>query len=286
MERIGLYSEHVYLNEGYMTQTLEHTQVGGRVDLTATWTIKAGQTLPYGQVEFIVSNSATDRYGESIVMEGINTEKYMSNPVVLWGHDYNALPLGRTLRLRKDGGNLIALVQFDTDLSEFANTVYQQILRGTISAASIGGLVQSYGLNEDNTTDWATIAELEMVEWSVVAVPANPEALVLSKAFGIEEQELKKQYIDFVASAIIKTSKEFGSEEILNQIQTLENLASVLRGTLVTSNDSGGVLVEQQLKTRYTIAKTMQQTSEKIVVRLKTELKDAKNVRITSRGNL
>lgn len=269
-----------------MTQTLEHTQVGGRVDLTATWTIKAGQTLPYGQVEFIVSNSATDRYGESIVMEGINTEKYMSNPVVLWGHDYNALPLGRTLRLRKDGGNLIALVQFDTDLSEFANTVYQQILRGTISAASIGGLVQSYGLNEDNTTDWATIAELEMVEWSVVAVPANPEALVLSKAFGIEEQELKKQYIDFVASAIIKTSKEFGSEEILNQIQTLENLASVLRGTLETSNDSGGVLVEQQLKTRYTIAKTMQQTSEKIVVRLKTELKDAKNVRITSRGNL
>lgn len=266
-------------------QVLEHVQVGERIELTSPITVTKASGLQYGQAEFIISNATTDRYGESITMEGIITDTYMKNPVVLWGHDYAALPLGRTLSLRKDGGDLIALVQFDTDLSDFANTVYQQILRGTISAASIGGLVKAYGLTEENTTDWETIAELEMVEWSVVPVPANPQALVLSKQFGMDDRELKRQYADFVASAIVKTSKEFGADEILSQIQTLENLASVLRGTLGTSNDSGGVLVEQQLKTRYTIAKTMQQSAEKIVVRLKKDLKEDQNVRTNLGGN-
>lgn len=267
-------------------QVLEHVKEGGRIDLTAPIKVEKAAALPYGQVKFIISNSAKDRYGESIVMEGIMIDAYMQNPVVLWGHDYSALPLGRTLQLTREAGNLVALVQFDTDLSEFANTVYQQILRGTISAASIGGLVKAYGLTEENTTDWETIAELEMVEWSVVPVPANPEALVLSKQFGMDELELQKQYRDFVSSAIIKTTQQFGSDEILAQIQTLENLASVLRGTLETSDKSGeGTLVSYEKKTRYTIAKTMQQSAEKIVVRLKKDLKEDQNVRTNLGGN-
>lgn len=270
-----------------MTQVLErqHVDIGGRIELTAPITLTKSGALQPGQAEFIISNAASDRYGESIVMEGINTTKYMQNPVVLWGHDYTALPLGRTLSLRQEGGNLIALVQFDIDLSDFANTVYQQILRGTISAASIGGLVKAYGLTDQNTTDWDTIAEMEMVEWSVVPVPANPEALVLSKQFGMEETVLKQQYMEFVASAII-TTKGIGSDELDQQVETLENLLSALKSVRSASREPGKEehnkrILRYRLSTARTIAKSMDQTIEQIVSGISSQMRGTHN----DRGN-
>lgn len=267
-----------------MTPVLERTypQVGERIDLTAPLKLKAASKLAYGQVEFIISNATTDRYGESVIMEGIDTTKYMVNPVVLWGHDYNALPLGRTMSLRREGGNLIAKVQFDTDLSEFADTVYQQILRGTISAASIGGLVKQYGSTQDNKTDWDVIAEMEMVEWSVVPVPANPEALVLAKQFGMDETVLRKQYVDFVSHAMLQANKVLGSDEITQQIQTLKNLTSALEGTLEAPREPGEEanskrIIRYRLSTSRTIAKAIQQNAERIVVRLSKEIKGTQN---------
>lgn len=44
------------------------------------------KALDYGEVEVLVSNSAIDRHGQSIKVEGIKTNEVMKNPVVLWGH--------------------------------------------------------------------------------------------------------------------------------------------------------------------------------------------------------
>lgn len=265
-----------------MTQVLQRTypDIGERIELTAPITVSKADGLEYGQAEFIVSNSATDRYGESVTMEGIDTQRYMQNPVVLWGHDYNALPLGRTLSLRREAGNLVAKVQFDTDIHEFADTVYKQILRGTISAASIGGLVKSYGLTKDGKTDHDVIAEMEMVEWSVVPIPANPEALVLSKAFGMEEKVLQKQYIDFVAQAMINT-EGMDTDDISHHIQTLKTLTSALEGVIDGSRVTDEATENQRkrvyrLTTARTIARTADQTIEQIVTAISSELKGKK----------
>lgn len=270
-----------------MTKVLDHVEVGRRIELTSPITVTKAQALPYGQVEFIISNASTDRYGESVIMEGIDTSQYMKNPVVLWGHDYAALPLGRTLSLRKDGGNLIAKVEFDTDIYDFADTVYKQILRGTISAASIGGLVKAYGLTEENTTNWDVIQELELVEWSVVPVPANPEALVLSKAFEMKDDELKQQYADFVSRAII-SEKGIDTSELSQQIETLENLLSALKSAAAPKSQSGvrvtgeeksnnSRIVRYRLSTARTIAKSMDQQIERITSCISSQMRGIHN---------
>lgn len=275
-----------------MTQVLEHTHIniGERIDLTAAIDIQGSSDtgLPYGELILRVSNSTIDRYGESITMAGIDTSEVQPdrNPVVCWAHDYDALPIGKILKTFTEGDNLNAHIKLATDIYEFADTAYKLALGGYINACSIGGLVKSYGLAEDNTTDWSVIAELEMVELSLVPVPAHRDALVLARTLNMKPEKIKREYSDFVAGAMLKATKEFGSDEIISQIETLENLASVLRGTLATSSNSGGAtLAEHQLKTRYTIAKSIQQSAEKIVVKVKTELKDVQNVRTNNGGN-
>lgn len=138
--------------------------------------LDVNKALNYGQVEVIVSNSAIDRHGESIRMEGIDTKQVMKNPVLLWGHDYESIPIGRIIKLWKSQGNLMARIELDYDIDEFADKVYKKIIRGSINAVSIGGIVKQW--NEDYTV----IEKMEMIELSLVTIGAHQDALVTSKS--------------------------------------------------------------------------------------------------------
>lgn len=232
-------------------------------------------SLNYGEVDVLVSNAATDRYGESIAVEGIDTTEVMRNPVVLWAHDYQDLPLGRILKLWKSGGNLYARIHLDTDLSEFADTVYKMILRGTINAVSIGGLVRKWGADEAGITDWAKIDELEMVELSIVPVGAHPDALVVSKSFGMDVNEFKKQYETFVQKTLAEKFKTLPKDEIKSYIESLKNLISALEAsyeaTADTEPNKEGYKVRLVL-TR-SVAKQIDKGSETIIAAINSKFK-------------
>lgn len=227
----------------------KHT-IGERVDLTAGFDIiempdlmkdanaedaaiykelanKEGVTvqkgLNYGEVTVIVSNATTDRYGESITMEGIDISQVKRNPVVLWSHKYSELPIGRILKLWRSNGNLYATIKLDYDLYDFANVVYQMILRGTISAVSIGGLVKKW------SDDYLTIEELEMVEVSVVPVGANPDALVVAKSMGMDEQAFKRSYELFLHKSLVDKMAGMSEDEITQHIASLEAVTAALK---------------------------------------------------------
>lgn len=131
--------------------------------------------LEFGEVEVVVSNDAIDRHGESISVRGIDTNEVMKNPVLLWGHDYSSVPIGKIKKLWKRAGNLMARVAFDYDIDEFANKIYQKVLRGSINAVSIGGIVDKW------SEDFTVIEKMEMVELSFVPVGAHRDALVTAK---------------------------------------------------------------------------------------------------------
>lgn len=183
-----------------------------REDLTLTIE-KAGKGLEYGEVEVIVSNSGLDRHGEQIMVNGIDTSQIMKNPVLLWGHDYSSLPIGQIKKVWKSSGNLMARIKLDYDLYDFANTVYQMILRGTINAVSVGGLVRQWN------DDYTIVEKLEMLELSVVPIGAHPDALVTRK-------ELKKEYENFVFKSLAQKYKESDKDET---IQVLQNIINALQ---------------------------------------------------------
>jgi HK97 family phage prohead protease len=107
--------------------------------------------------------------------------------VVLWGHDASRLPIGRAFDLKIEDGALKATVEFipeDTpEGGQFAESVYRLARQGFIAATSVGFRPIKWEYTNDQSRgadDWfpgIDFEEQELVELSVVTVPANPEAL-------------------------------------------------------------------------------------------------------------
>ena len=189
------------------------------------------QTLEYGEVIVVVSNSGTDRYGDSIIAEGIELTQIRRNPVVLWAHQYSSLPIGQIKELWLEDGNLMAKIKLEYDVYDFADTVYKMILRGTIRAVSIGGLIIEFGETEDGKTDYYKIEKLEMVELSVVPVGAHPDALVTSKSIGIDRNAIEKQFNDFVRKSMVDKFKNVSENEVDDHVKSLEAILAALKET-------------------------------------------------------
>ena len=147
--------------------------------------------LGEGILEAVIATDSKDRHGERLSMKGLDTSKYEANPVVLWGHDYNKPPIGKTLSLTKRAGKLIAKIKFAIDEDEFAHKVYKLYKGGYMKAFSIGFIPLEM--------DGDMYTKSEMIEHSAVPVPANSEALALAISKGLinkkdvsELVELKK----------------------------------------------------------------------------------------------
>ena len=121
---------------------------------------------------------------------GLSTEGYLRNPVVMWAHDISGrsesggLPIGRTRELTRDGvGRLVADFEF---LSEdaFAQRVKNAWDKGFLRAASISWMPIEGGPSEGG--QWPDTRS-DLLEWSIVAVPADPDALRESQSRMIRE---------------------------------------------------------------------------------------------------
>lgn len=182
--------------------------------------IEKAAKLSEGEIEFIVSTGALDSHGERIDVEGIDFKDYKKNPVVLWGHDGFNLPIARTTKIWKDGGKLMARAKFYLK-DEFASKVYNYIVDGYLNAVSIGGMVMEWG------ADGMTISKLLMKEFSVVSVPANPEALATAKSLDGEQQAELRAMANFYARKMLQ--RDGGQTDITKSIETLETFVATLK---------------------------------------------------------
>lgn len=183
--------------------------------------------LGEGIVEAIVTTKSLDRHGEYIDTEGIDTKNYEeNNPIVLYGHDYYNFPIGKTLKLTKMKNKMKARFQLAIAEYDFAATAYKLILGGYLNTVSIGGLVKKW------TDDYKGILELEMLEFSVVPIPANPEAVITARSFekmaGKPMEEVEKEYKAFMADNLVDKLKGMGDDELTSAIKGLKTLLARL----------------------------------------------------------
>lgn len=255
------------------TKTVEEDGVTKNVAIEKA----TGKQLAYGEVEVIMSNSNIDRYNESILVDGIDLKQIKRNPVVLWGHDYGGLPIGRIVKIWKEGGDLKARIKLSVEVYDFAKQVYELILDGALNAVSIGGRVKKW------SDDYMTIEELELYELSVVPVGAHPDALVTSKSIGAERSAaLRKSYVDFSEKATLDKLKSMGETDINAHIQSLKALTSALERTLEQSaeteedepseNGQSKKVVRRYVLARST-AKQLDKQSELIIAAINNKLK-------------
>jgi len=140
------------------------------------------------QAEFVISNETPDSYGTVFLMSGWDLKRYENNPVVFYAHrSYSDNPdvvLGTSV-LRIENNELIAVVTFETeDMNPLADKVWRKVQAGTLRMASIGANPKKghYG-NEKlgENRDLIYFDEAELIEWSIVPLGSNPDALKRSE---------------------------------------------------------------------------------------------------------
>lgn len=139
-------------------------------------------------IGFTISTGAVDRDMDTINVRGWHLENFRKNPVVLWSHRADELPIGKVVDLGRDDRRLHAAVKFLPGgygaASDLADCIYRMSSDGYLSATSVGFKPIKWDFTDDEERGgdgWfpgIDFAEQELVELSVVCVPSNPEALI------------------------------------------------------------------------------------------------------------
>jgi HK97 family phage prohead protease len=144
-----------------------------------------------GKISFVLTDETKDRYGDVVAADGWNLDNFNKNRVLLWAHDYSAHPVGKLAEPKQVGKKLKASVEewVGRELSEFAWATEQMVRRGFLNAVSVGFRPEEYSYNEDYSINYL---QQELLEVSVVPVPANPNALVAAKSAGLWVPEIEQ----------------------------------------------------------------------------------------------
>ena len=164
--------------------------------------------------EVIISTSRLNSYGFRVLTEGIDTEQYRKNPVLLWMHNRpmrgtvdEVLPIGRMENLRIEGDKLIGTPVFDMS-DPFAKKIADKWEQEILKMASAGLSV----LEESNAPEhivegqrYSTVTRSKLVEVSIVDIGANDDALALYRDDKLvdmkQESEITKTLAALLAGA-------------------------------------------------------------------------------------
>lgn len=154
-------------------------------------------------VEFIISSAARDRHDSVLNMKGWSLDNFNRNPIVGYQHNVyggnmcnaanpdDVLGPGRAY-LEKD--LLIGEVTFETkDINPQAEKIFRKVLNGTLRATSVGFLEVGKGEMKNTVDEKGNVidqvyhfAGQELLEFSIVNIPSNPEAVGRSLAHHTE----------------------------------------------------------------------------------------------------
>lgn len=129
-----------------------------------------------GEVIGIASTADPDRDNEVIDQNGWDLTNFLANPVILAHHNYHNFPIGKAIEIGVENGKLMFKMVF-SQATEEAKQAYQLVQEGILRTFSVGYIPREFDSKDQNITRKA-----ELLEISLVAVPANPKAVVYAKS--------------------------------------------------------------------------------------------------------
>ena len=158
------------------------------------------------KVTFVASDSTRDSAGTVLNQDGWDLDRFNKNGVIGYQHKVygswadtdnpdNVIGKGRAY---VEGGRLMVDVDFEPkEINELAEKVYQKILFGSLKAVSVGFLPTGDGhwgegeeARKGASPTWYYDGQ-ELLEVSVVNIPANPNA-VRVKGLDSSEEEMRE----------------------------------------------------------------------------------------------
>ncbi len=174
--------------------------------------------------KFLASTSSVDRQGDSIDQSGWELDNFKTNPVGLWAHRYDELPVAKVVNIEVTKLGLEADFVFASHGK--AQDVKKLVDDGVLNAVSVGFIPKERNGN--------IITRAELLEISIVPVPANQEAILLSKEISdlikkdvedvLATEEIETPVEDLnIENNVVETPKEEEAPEIVEEIEEVKD---------------------------------------------------------------
>jgi HK97 family phage major capsid protein/HK97 family phage prohead protease len=135
-------------------------------------------------LEFVLSDGSVDRMGDVIEQAGWDLKNFASHPIALFNHNRDQI-IGRWTDVRLAGGRLLGRLELaEAGTSALVDTVRSLVRQGIMRAVSVGfRALAKKPLGKDADEFWGPFrfTAAELLECSLVSVPANPNALAVAK---------------------------------------------------------------------------------------------------------
>ncbi len=153
---------------------------------------EARQTEDGSAHRMVIAANERSRNGDELNLRGVSFKNYRKNPVVLWAHDtHQGIPIAKTVKIGHDEqGRIEADFQFNSD-DEFAARVENAWNGGFIRGASIRYMPTKVVemLDEQGRVERLRVEESDLLEWSLVPVPADPDSVrAAARALNLPEE--------------------------------------------------------------------------------------------------
>jgi len=151
------------------------------------------------------SSSRRDRLKDEVVQEGLDWKNWMKNPVILWSHRMDAIPIGKGVGnpwREKEGKVTKTFIRIKMAGHEDAVKIFDAVKEGFLRSASIGFIPLEMEKIEDKESDSPSFfseptrfLKSEILETSICSVPANADCLVGMKSM-VQKGQLPAYCID------------------------------------------------------------------------------------------
>lgn len=167
---------------------------------------RAGDPIPW-----VLSTERVDRDGDIIRAQGWDLTNYKHNNILLFGH-WSGDPIGNVANCRVDGKRLIGDVVIAADADEVAGRTARLVDAGVLKTGSVGfkpkNVMRVQDDDERNALGlgrWGVVFEKqELLEFSIVSVPSNADALRLAVSAG----SIKGEDAEFLTATTDPTERE------------------------------------------------------------------------------
>jgi len=140
-------------------------------------------------LEYIMSDDSIDRLGDMIDQAGWQLVNFEKNPIALFGHDSH-FPVGKWRDVKVKGNQLRGTLELLPPVSPRLQEIHAAVKGGVLRAVSVGFKPLKYEPLPDSKKGGYRFIEHELVECSIVAVPANPNAIQIAKNLNISRETI------------------------------------------------------------------------------------------------
>ena len=212
-----------------------------------TFVARAIREVAADTFEYVLSDATPDRLGDVIEQSGWQLGNFRKNPVALFGHDTSFI-VGNWKNVRVVEGELRGELSLLPPTSDRLREIDAAVKAGVLKAVSVGFKpIKVEPLDEEDPFAGARFIKQELIEASLVAVGANPNALQIAKSLNLSPQGAELIFGKLAETNVHRKPNQMNLSDKIEAAQQRVNTATDALTTFV--NKIGDVIAGDDTKT-------------------------------------